>query len=184
MVQSNDFRRYSYVSDASYALNAFNQTRSSAAPKLRPDTGRGLKVAPNSKRKSLDELQQEQKVSFRKMLYIVGVTVLCIAMLSGVLFTYVQKHELNCSIRSSKNDIAIAHSENVSLNAELESMVSVSQIDAYAVENLGMTRLQSNQIKYIDSTEFGIQRAAAISAAGTAAPEEAGEVAPDANTGN
>ncbi len=184
MVQSNDFRRYSYVSDASYALNAFNQTRSSAAPKLRPDTGRGLKVAPNSKRKSLTELQEEQKVSFRKMLYIIGVTLLCVAMLSGVLFTYVQKNELNSSIRKIKTEIAIANSENVSLNAELESMVSVSQIDAYAVENLGMTRLQSNQIKYIDTTEYKLQRAAAVSATDTAVPENSDVETPEVNAGN
>ncbi len=184
MVQSNDFRRYSYVSDASYALNAFNQTRSSAAPKLRPDTGRGLKVAPNKKRKSADELQKEQHNAFVRMLSIIGVTALCIVMLSGVLFTYVQKNELNCSIRSIKNEIAIANSENVSLNAELESMVSVSQIDAYAVENLGMTRLQSNQIKYIDSTEFRLQRAAAVSGEGALMPEEEAEIAISANAGN
>lgn len=184
MVQSNDFRMYSYGSDASIALNAFNQTRSATAPKLRPDTSRGLKVAPNSKRKSPDELRTEQKLSFRKMLYIMGVTVLCLAMFSGVLFTYVQKNELNSSIRSIKNEIAIAKSENVSLNAELESMVSVSQIDAYAVENLGMTRLQSNQIKYIDSTEFLLQRAAAVSAEGEALPETENSAALQANAGN
>jgi hypothetical protein len=57
-------------------------------------------------------------------------------------------------------------------------MVSVSQIDAYAVENLGMTRLQSNQIKYIDSTEFGIQRAAAISAAALLRPKKQGRLRP------
>ncbi len=61
MVQSNDFRRYSYVSDASYALNAFNQTRSSAAPKLRPDTGRGLKVAPNASAKALMSCSRSRK---------------------------------------------------------------------------------------------------------------------------
>ena len=118
------------------------------------------------------------------MLYIIGVTLLCVAMLSGVLFTYVQKNELNSSIRKIKTEIAIANSENVSLNAELESMVSVSQIDAYAVENLGMTRLQSNQIKYIDTTEYKLQRAAAVSATDTAVPENSDVETPEVNAGN
>ncbi len=184
MVQSNDFRRYSYSSDASYALGAFNQTRSSAAPKLRPDTGKELRLAPNSKRKSQKELQSEQHKAFSKMLLIFGVTLFCLAMFSAVLFTYVQKNELNTSIRKIKNDIAIAQSENVSLNAELESMVSVSQIDAYAVENLGMTRLQSNQIKYIDTSEYKLQRAASAAAGDVVAPDEESQIMVDANAGD
>ena len=184
MVQSNDFRRYSYSSDASYALGAFNQTRSAAAPKLRPDTGRGLRLTPNSKRKSQKELQTEQRAAFVKMLSIFAIALFCVAMLSGVLFTYVQKNELNSSIRSIKNDIAIAKSENVSLNAELESMVSVSQIDAYAVENLGMTRLQSNQIKYIDTSEYKLQRAASVAGEELEITEEDVPAVLEANAGN
>ena len=157
MVTSNDFRRYSFSADASYALDAFNQTRSSAAPELCPERRRKFTVSPNTKMKSRSELVKEQRHARSQAAAIIVVAVLAFAMLFSVLFTYVQKNELTRNIASVKSDIAMAESENVSLNAELEALVSVSQIDAYAVEKLGMTRLQSNQIRYIDSAQYRAQ---------------------------
>ena len=107
--------------------------------------------------KSKSELVKEQRHARSQAAAIIVVAVLAFAMLFSVLFTYVQKNELTRNIASVKSDIAMAESENVSLNAELEALVSVSQIDAYAVEKLGMTRLQSNQIRYIDSAQYRAQ---------------------------
>lgn len=154
MVNSNDFRRYSYSADASYAVDAFNQTRSAAAPKLRPDKRRRLSVSPNTKLKSRQELIKEQRHALAQAAVILLTAALALSMLFSVLFTYVRKNELTKNIASIKSDIAVAQSENVSLNAELEALVSVSQIDAYAVDKLGMTRLQPSQIRYIDSAEY------------------------------
>lgn len=165
MVNTNDFRRYSYDGDAAYALEAFNKTRSSAAPEIQPRRKRRLTVSPNTKMKSRKELVREQKRAFAQVAEILTVTVLVLAMLFGVLFTYVQKNELTKSIANIQDEIAVAQSENVSLNVELEALVSVSQIDSYAVEKLGMTRLQSNQIRYIDTSQYKQNNAAATAVA-------------------
>lgn len=165
MVNTNDFRRYSYDGDAAYALEAFNKTRSSAAPEIQPRRKRRLTVSPNTEMKSRKELVREQKRAFAQVAEILTVTVLVLAMLFGVLFTYVQKNELTKSIANIQDEIAVAQSENVSLNAELEALVSVSQIDSYAVEKLGMTRLQSNQIRYIDTSQYKQNNAAAAAVA-------------------
>lgn len=165
MVNTNDFRRYSYDGDAAHALDAFNRTRSSAAPEIQPRRKRRLTVSPNTQMKSRKELVREQKKAFAQVVEILTVTVLVLAMLFGVLFTYVQKNELTKSIANIQDDIAVAQSENVSLNAELEALVSVSQIDSYAVEKLGMTRLQSNQIRYIDTSQYKQNHAAAAAVA-------------------
>ena len=98
--------------------------------------------------------------SFLQAVKICVVTVLAASMLFGVLFTYVQKNELTKSIASIKKDISAAQSENVSLNSELEALVSVSQIDSYAVEKLGMTRVQGDNVKYIDSAEYDAAQSA------------------------
>ncbi|MCC8016932.1 MAG: hypothetical protein LIO43_06225 [Clostridiales bacterium] len=164
MVNTNDFRRYSYSSDASYAVDAFNKTRSSAAPQLNPEKKKGFNLRPNTKLKSRKELIADQKKAFVKAASILTVTALCVSMLFGVLYTYVQKNELTRSIAGIKTDIAAAESENVSLNSQLEALVSVSQIDAYAVEKSGMTRLRSNQIQYIDSSEYKTAAASSESA--------------------
>lgn len=168
MTNTNDFRRYSYQYDAAYAVDAFNLSRSSAVSKTAEpsrERKRGLKIAPNTKKKSRAQLVSEQKAGFKKALSIAVVTAAVMCMFFAVVFTFVQKNELNREIAGLKSDIALAQSENISLNAELEAMVSVSQIDTYAVEKLGMTRLDSNQIKYVDTAKTKQERAALASAA-------------------
>lgn len=161
MVNSNDFRRYSYDGDAAYALEAFNKTRSSTAPQVHRPARKKLRlVPPNTERKSSKQLIKEQRAARVSVAEVIIVVSLVVAMLSGILFTYVQKNELTKSISDIQQEISVAKSENVSLNAELEALVSVSQIDSYALEKLGMTRLQSNQIKYIDTSEYEAEHAA------------------------
>lgn len=164
MTNAADFRRYSYNTDTSYAnaLDAFNATRSVSAPEMKPQRKRAFTIRPNTKRKSKAQLIAEQKASFRHVVVVLTVTVLSLSMLFGVVYTFVQKSELTHSISKSKSAIAIANSENVSLNSELEAMVSMSQIDLYAVEKLGMVKLQPNQIRYIDTSEFKEVRSASV----------------------
>ena len=159
MVNNSDFRRYSYDGDAAYALKAFNRTRSSAAPEVRRPARKKLTLSPNTERKSKAQLVKEQRAARVRVAEITIVVSLVLAMLSAVLFTYVQKNELTKSIAGIQQEISVAKSDNVSLNAELEALVSVSQIDSYALEKLGMTRLQSNQIGYIDTSEYEAQHA-------------------------
>lgn len=154
MVNSNDFRRYSYNGDAAYALEAFNRTRSSAAPQPKRTPRRKFGLSPNTVKKSRSQLIKEQRAARVKVIESVVVVGIVLAMFTGVIFTYVQKNELTKSIAKIQDEISVAESENVSLNAELESLISVSQIDAYAIEELGMTRLQSSQIIYIDTADY------------------------------
>lgn len=163
MTNTNDFRRYSYEYDASYAVDAFNLSRSSAAPKTaptQPERRRGLRLTPGTKKKNRAQLVAEQKTAFKKAISIAAVTFAVMCMLFAVMFTFSLKNELNREIAKLQSEIALAESENISLNAELEAMVSVSQIDTYAVEKLGMTRLDSNKIKYVDTAEFKQARTA------------------------
>lgn len=168
MTNTNDFRRYSYEYDASYAVDAFNLSRSSAAPKTaptQPERRRGLRLTPGTKKKNRAQLVAEQKTAFKKAISIAAVTFAVMCMLFAVMFTFSLKNELNREIAKLQSEIALAESENISLNAELEAMVSVSQIDTYAVEKLGMTRLDSNKIKYVDTAEFKQARTASAETA-------------------
>lgn len=61
MVNTNDFRRYSYDSDAAYALEAFNKTRSSAAPEVQRPARKRLSLNPNTVNKSRKQLIMEQR---------------------------------------------------------------------------------------------------------------------------
>lgn len=154
MTNTGDFRRYSYAGDTSYLINSFDASRSSAAPAYTPEPKRDLKVRENGKRKSRNQLLQEQRLNFRKIVIISTAALLTIAMLFAVLHTYAQKNELNHEISSLESQLAVAQSENTRINSELNSLVSMSMIDKYAVEKLGMTKMQTGQIRYIDVSQY------------------------------
>ena len=80
------------------------------------------------------------------------------------LYSYAKAYELNNEISQIEKNLTIAQSENTRLNSELDSLVSVSMIDQYAVEKLGMSKMKSNQIKYIDVSQYKSKRLAAAQA--------------------
>lgn len=85
-------------------------------------------------------------------------------MLFAVLYTNAKTNELTFEISRLENNYSTAQSENTRLNSELDSLVSMSMIDQYAVEKLGMTKMKSNQIKYIDVSQYKQKRLAAAQA--------------------
>ena len=85
---------------------------------------------------------------------VIAAAVLMIAMFFGVLHTYAQKNELNHAISNLESQLSVAQSENTRINSELNSLVSMSMIEKYAVEELGMTKMQTQQIRYINVSEF------------------------------
>ena len=156
MTNTNDFRRYSYQNDTAYLINSFDFSRGSQAPKLRPQDKpqEKLKVRESKGLKSRGELRKEQKSAFSKAVRIAAVAVITLVMICLVLHSLALKNELTREISSKQTAIANAQSENISLQSELNSLVSMSMIDKYAVEELGMTKMRSNQIQYMNVDEF------------------------------
>ncbi len=156
MTNTNDFRRYSYQYDPSYLINSFDVSRGSQAPKVRPevDTRQHLKVRENAKLKSRTELKTEQKLAYKRMIRILSVAVLCLVLVASVITTMAVKNEYTRQLASQEIKISNAQSEGVSLQSKLDAMVSISMIDDYAVNKLGMTKIKSNQIQYMDVDEF------------------------------
>lgn len=168
MTNTNDFRQYSFASDTNYLIKQFNYSRPSAntaeAPKLNPVFERDFKVRENTKRKSKAVLRQEQKLATRKAIMTAVVALICAALMVAVINSFVIKNELTKDIASMQTSIANAQSENISLQAQLDGLVSISMIDEYAVSKLGMTKIKSNQIQYMDVSEYKAQRAEEIKA--------------------
>lgn len=160
MTNTNDFRKYSYTNDTSYLINQFDFQRGSQAPRVNPDVKPtpDFKVRENTKLKSKAEIKREQKSAFRSACIIVFISAACVAMIAGVLKTFALKNELTREIASQQVNIANAASENISLQSQLDSLVSMSMIDKYAVEEFGMTKVKSNQIQYIDVNEYKANR--------------------------
>ena len=146
MTNTNDFRRYSYSSDASYAIKAFDVQRGSQAPKLNPEGEKSFKVRENKVVKSKSQIVKEQKKAFVKSAKIAVVAVTMLLLAAVTVNSFVQKNELTRQISQTQTDISNAESEYVSLQSRLNSLVSMSMIDEYAVEELGMTYAREGQV--------------------------------------
>lgn len=166
MTNSNDFRRYSYQHDTSYLVDSFSPQRGSQAPKYSPvpthEPNQNLRVRENKSLKSKSQLRAEQRQAFLKAVKIVAVTLACFALAAMVINSLSTKNELTKQIEAKEKSISNAQSENISLQSKLDSLVSISMIDEYAVNKLGMTKVKSNQIQYMDVDEYKAQREAEL----------------------
>lgn len=158
MTNTNDFRRYSYQYDPSYLINSFDVSRSSAVPKRKPqvlpEEETKFTVRENVKYKTANEIALEEKLSAKKALLVLLSAICIIAVVGLTLHSFALKNELTREISSLQTNISNAQSENISLQSQLDAMVSVGTIETYAVEQLHMTKMSSNQVQYMDVNEF------------------------------
>lgn len=160
MTNTSDFRRYSYQNDPTYLIKNFDLSRGSQAPKVLPEENvkSRFTVRENTRVKSRAELNTEQKLARKQAIMVFAVAALCIVLIAGVISSFAVKNEYTRTLASQQVDIANAVSENISLQSKLEAMVSISMIDEYAVEKLGMTKVKSNQIQYMDVEQYKLNR--------------------------
>ena len=158
MTNTNDFRKYSYQYDTANLISAFNYTRGSqAAPKVKPEyeeRERKLKVRNAKGIKSQPQLEREQKRSARSVMLIMFAAVACLLLIGTVINSFAVKNQLTRELATKQTEIANAQSEYISLQSQLNSMFSVSMIDKYAVEKLGMSKVRQGQVQYMDVSEF------------------------------
>ncbi len=74
------------------------------------------------------------------------------AMLLLCCFIYakVQENEVYNSISSTKKEIELLASENVRMQSELEAKMSMKNVEDYAENTLGLTKLDKSQIVYME----------------------------------
>ena len=158
MTNTNDFRSGAYYGSTRSLIDSFDYSRGSQAPKLRPqekpEEDQKLKLRQNKRLKSKSVLRKEQKASANKAIKVALVAVLCLGMICMALHSMAQNNELTREISAKQTEIANAQSEHISLQSQLNALVSMKTIDKVAVEKLGMTKMKSNQIQYMNVDEF------------------------------
>lgn len=148
MAAVNDARSYDFEMFEARAY--VRNTGVSAAPKRTEKEDVPLrKISPDTSRR-----QRRQAVKTLRT----GVTItLVAAIMLGVLCLQIsagaKRYELSRQISRIENEISIAKSENVRLSAQLSGYTSIGKIDDYATKILGMTKLESYQVEYIDLSE-------------------------------
>lgn len=101
----------------------------------------------NSVKKQSSSGRSESKVG--SVISIVFISVLAAVMLGAVILSLDKRNTMYSQVSALKEQLEITQAENVRLQTELESKISAKNVADYAENVLGMKKIDSSQIKYI-----------------------------------
>ena len=145
-------RRYDSRSNARHS-NVVPFTRGNTAPKIEQKPSRTPLIALPSRMQSLKNIKEQVSVSNKKAIKIYASIVLVALLFAFAILGRVQLDEVNREIANTERKIEIASSKNVELNMKLNEMVSIEKVEDYAVNNLGMVKVQDYQVVYVDLSD-------------------------------
>ena len=127
--------------------------RTNAAPQRKQETRQPLKVVPA--KKTATQKKRETRSATMNSLLILIFAAAIMAMLCLQINAGARSYEISRQIASVEADIEAARSENVRLNAQLNSFTSIGNVDDYATRVLGMSKIEGYQVEYIDLSQDG-----------------------------
>lgn len=134
----------------------------SSAPQLEPDYGnevvpfRSPSQPKKKKQKSAGVSALERRAvyaSIKAGLKVIAALIFVFSLTAAAMYLNARLDETANSIRRIESEIKIADSENVRLNANLKSLVSIDKVDQFAVSKLGMVKLENYKITYLPQDE-------------------------------
>lgn len=124
----------------------------SAIPQRAPEPIQEPRVV-RRKPKTKQQLKREAIASALNAAKIFLVAILLFSMFGGILYSRVTLTLHKRDGENSKIALEAARSENVRLTMELDSLVSDETVDDYAVNVLGMQKLERYQIHYFENKD-------------------------------
>ena len=91
----------------------------------------------------------KNKKAFRTAIRALSLAVM-LSMIIGIVYTNSQITEITTNISSVQKEITELESEKAYLNFTMESRMSLNEIEEYAVNVLGMVKMDSTQVEYIE----------------------------------
>ena len=91
----------------------------------------------------------KNKKAFKTAVNVLSIAV-AISMLIGVVYTNSRITEITTGITEQQKEITELESEKAYLNFTLESRMSLNDIENYAINVLGMVKMDSTQVEYIE----------------------------------
>lgn len=95
------------------------------------------------------KVHRGKKGNYLHPIQVIALMLASVFVLSFMIFSLVQLNEVNSEITQAQKELRVAQSENVRLNSQLETQMSLQNVAKYAEENLGLTKMGSNQVNYI-----------------------------------
>ena len=91
----------------------------------------------------------KNKRAFKTALNVLSIAVM-VSMIIGIVYTNSQITEITTDISAVQKEITELESEKAYLDFTLESRMSLNEIENYAVNVLGMVKMDSTQVEYIE----------------------------------
>lgn len=104
------------------------------------------------KKKTVVEARREMRMNARSAAKIFVIAICLLSMFAMLLYGRLRVDELTREVNSVSAKLEEAQGENVRLNMQLDSMISLEKVENYAKNDLGMTKVEGYQIEYIDLT--------------------------------
>jgi cell division protein FtsL len=152
LAQMEDTYAFEMFESSPGRFRTYGAAQASAAPERREEEREApvlKKINPKTyAQKRREERSGNVRIAFMLAFVAVVFGVICCQISAGA-----ERYELIRQIAAVESEIEVARSENVRLNAELNSKTNITKIDSYAVDVLGMVKVESYQVECIDLTK-------------------------------
>ncbi len=135
MADDNTVRK----SDDNYAEETADNTESSKSKKKQK----------NPKKKP-DINMSNTETKSGSVFSIIVVAALAVVMFGAVIYSFDRRNTMYNKVSALNNELNVAEAENVRLQSELDSKMSAKNVEDYAENVLGMQKIDSSQIQYIE----------------------------------
>ena len=132
-------------------VSAYGGAQGSAAPERRGEV-REIPVLKRVKPKTDAQKRHEERSGNLRIAFMLAFVAVVFGVICCQISAGAERYELIRQIAAVESEIEVAKSENVRLNAELNSKTNITKIDSYAVDVLGMVKVESYQVECIDLT--------------------------------
>lgn len=86
----------------------------------------------------------------KAVLSIILISALAVVLFGTVIYSLDRRSTMYSRVSALNEELTLAEAENVRLQSELESKISAKNVEDYAENVLGMQKIDSSQIKYIE----------------------------------
>ena len=103
---------------------------------------------PRAKRPQITMTKTEAKSG--SVFTIIIISALAVALFGSVIYSLNKRNTMYSRVSSLQSELNLAEAENARLQSELQAQVSAKNVEEYAENVLGMQKIDSSQIKYIE----------------------------------
>lgn len=134
-------------------LDLFDNTKNGYVPVERKKKKLEAPKVIKSKPISFEQAQTEIRASRIAALRAGVIAIVALLILGSLIYSRVMLTNYQSELADRKADLQTAQSENIRLQMQFNSLMSMDKIEDYAQTKLGMVKRESYQVRYFDMSE-------------------------------